>query len=90
MMADAVALLKLEEKLPSYAVMLFRYYHYIILEYVVVLFLAKINLYYLLSCQLQWWDCQHRHVPPGGMAVRFSAPPIPPLSLAVQASHQYQ
>ena len=35
-MADVVALLKLEEKLPSYAVMLFRYYHYIILEYVVV------------------------------------------------------
>ena len=28
MMADVVALLKLEEKLPSYAVMLFRYYHY--------------------------------------------------------------
>ena len=72
MMADVVALLKLEEKLPSYAVMLFRYYHYIILEYVVVLFLAKINLYYLLSRQLQWWDCQRRHVPPGGMAVRFS------------------
>jgi len=42
-----------------------------------------------LSRQLQWQDCSRRHVPPGGMAVRFSRP-IPSLSLAIQASRQCQ